>query len=87
MCTLIAGLGSIAGIAPIESLGGGLDSTEIPGVPDIPIPESTVEQVNYRTHISRHEMVADDRTWQPHTHLFISFSLTFYQLILIYFYF
>ena len=41
----IVGLGSIAGIAPIETLGGGLDSTE-PG-DSIPIPESTVEQVRY----------------------------------------
>ena len=44
----IVGLGSIAGIAPIETLGGGLDSTDLPGVSDIPIPESTVEQVRLR---------------------------------------
>ena len=44
----VPGLGSIAGIAPIESLGGGLDSTEIPAIPgvDAPIPESTVDQVS-----------------------------------------
>ena len=45
---VILGLGSIAGIAPIETLGGGLDSTDLPGVSDIPIPESTVEQVRLR---------------------------------------
>ena len=77
----IVGLGSIAGIAPIETLGGGLDSTDLPGVSDIPIPESTVEQVRLQNVLSLRT-----REWYDmatlYSKLFPSFSPVFNKILI-----